>query len=112
MAYYGGLELLDIEEDYMRDCKAFIWTDRWLYIDEAAKSIIKKDGVNLTMAQRQIYIFWKHIFKEKKPYKKLYSGEGEISRRIALAIYNDRTRSGNVGNMMKAIRVRIEKGGK
>lgn len=109
MGYIKELELMDFELENLKASGCFIWTGKgiWVYNDDKAQELCKERGIKkLTMRQRQIYIFWKEVFRNPSVEGKeveVYSGLGELSRRITLAIFGERKSSGSIGNMMKAI---------
>lgn len=98
----NGLELLDKEAKGLKSCGCFkragTTGEEWYVYDDAlARKKFKK--LNLTKVQREIWAYWKYVFSKKA----LYSNDGEIRRRIAIAVYGDRKQARNVWNTLNKI---------
>jgi hypothetical protein len=103
----NGLELLDKEAQGLKSCGIFrqagvTGEDWFIYDDTLAKEKFK--GKPLTKVQREIWTYWKYVFGKKS----LYLSEGERRRRIAIAVYGDRTKAGNILNTINKIKRKME----
>lgn len=103
----NNLELLDKEALGLKSCGIFrqagVSGEAWfVYDDNLAREKFK--GKPLTKVQREIWTYWNFVFNRKS----LYLGDGERRRRIALAVYGDRTKSGNILNTINKIKKKLE----
>lgn len=95
----GQLELLDSEYHGLRKCGFFHRDPEdgvWLFKDGKAREATEE--YQFTLAQRQIYIWWKYVFK-----KNIYSNTNEVARRIAIVLHGDRKDSSNIHRQMVSI---------
>lgn len=103
----NGLELLDKEAQGLKSCGIFRQAgvsgeDWFVYDDTLARKKFK--GKPLTKVQREIWTYWTFVFSKNA----LYLGDGERRRRIALAVYGDRKKSGNILNTINKIKKKME----
>ncbi len=101
----NGLELLDKEALGLKASGFFKRTgttgEYYRYDDDAVK---KETAIyNLSRHQRKVYAFRFFVFNHMK----IYSGMGEVKRRIAIGVYGDREQSKNIGNTLEIIEVKL-----
>lgn len=103
----NGLELLDKEAHGLQSCGCFrqsgLTGEEWfVYDDVLARERFKK--VRLTKVQREIWTYWTLVFGKKS----LYLSDGERRRRLAIVVYGDRKKAGNILNTLNKIKKKME----
>lgn len=99
----GELELVDSEAKHIKTSKFFQKTNSGNYVLDMDTATKKLKSLGLTRAQMEIYVYWNHIFSDEK----LYSSKNERGRRIALVIWGDAKKAGNVLKTLNKIDVKI-----
>ena len=98
------LELLDKETNGLKSCGYFQKTGDANYLFDEGKAYKDFKKLGLTKVQLEIYVYWRYVFGRDK----LYTGDREVSRRIALILYGDREKAGNVHALMQKITKKLE----
>lgn len=102
----GEIELLDREANFVKGLPFFKNTGDsrvYAYDDAYAEKVLAVYG--FTEVQREVYVWYFQVFNLQE----VYLSKSERFRRVALAMYSDRTQFRNIKNMVKVIRKKLAK---